>query len=127
MELSGKTFLVIGGAGLIGSHTVDLLLRQGVAKIIVFDNFARGRPDNLQNALLDDRCSIYPIGGDVLQTDILDSVFTSTKIDGVFHFAALWLLQSHDYPRSAFNTNVCLLYTSPSPRDATLSRMPSSA
>ena len=25
------------------------------------------------------------------------------------------------------NTNICLLYTSPSPRDATLSRMPSSA
>ena len=25
------------------------------------------------------------------------------------------------------HTNVCLLYTSPSPRDATLSRMPSSA
>ncbi len=110
MELRGKTFLVIGGGGLIGSHTVDLLLRQGVAKIIVFDNFVRGRPDNLQNALLDDRCSIYPIGGDILQTDILDSVFTSTKIDGVFHFAALWLLQCHDYPRSAFNTNVLGTY-----------------
>ena len=26
-----------------------------------------------------------------------------------------------------FKVNVCLLYTSPSPRDATLSRMPSSA
>ena len=29
-----------------------------------------------------------------------------TKIDGVFHLAALWLLQCHDYPRAAFNTNV---------------------
>ena len=28
---------------------------------------------------------------------------------------------------SLINTHVCLLYTSPSPRDATLSRMPSSA
>ena len=26
--------------------------------------------------------------------------------DGVFHFAALWLLQCHEYPRAAFNTNV---------------------
>ena len=26
-----------------------------------------------------------------------------------------------------FNSDICLLYTSPSPRDATLSRMPSSA
>ena len=29
--------------------------------------------------------------------------------------------------KSTFATNFCLLYTSPSPRDATLSRMPSSA
>ena len=26
--------------------------------------------------------------------------------DGVFHFAALWLLQCHDYPRAAFDVNV---------------------
>ena len=29
--------------------------------------------------------------------------------------------------RNSTNENICLLYTSPSPRDATLSRMPSSA
>ena len=34
---------------------------------------------------------------------------------------------SHMYLNNANNYNVCLLYTSPSPRDATLSRMPSSA
>ena len=26
--------------------------------------------------------------------------------DGVFHFAALWLLQCHEFPRSAFDVNV---------------------
>ena len=31
------------------------------------------------------------------------------------------------YNRSSANTNACLLYTSPSPRDGLLSRMPSSA
>jgi len=34
---------------------------------------------------------------------------------------------SDDYKLYALNPNGCLLYTSPSPRDATLSRMPSSA
>ncbi len=28
------------------------------------------------------------------------------KADGVFHFAALWLLQCHEFPRSAFDVNV---------------------
>ena len=28
------------------------------------------------------------------------------KIDGVFHFAALWLLQCHDFKCLAFNMNV---------------------
>ena len=42
------------------------------------------------------------------------------------------LLQAEDSPYSRFIMRVpgfgsCLLYTSPSPRDATLSRMPSSA
>ena len=36
MEINGKRFLVIGGAGLIGSHTVDALLKEKVEEIIVF-------------------------------------------------------------------------------------------
>lgn len=47
---------------------------------------------------------IYDVGGDVLQTDILESAIEGA--DGVFHLAALWLLQCHDYPRSAFDVNV---------------------
>ena len=104
MELNGKKLLVIGGAGLIGSHTVDKLLEQDVGEVIVYDNFARGRHENLASALRDPRARIYDVGGDILQTDILDSAMQG--VDGVFHFAALWLLQCHEYPRSAFNVNV---------------------
>ena len=39
MNISNKRFLVIGGAGLIGSHTIDLLLKEKVREIIIFDNF----------------------------------------------------------------------------------------
>ena len=42
MELSGKRFLVIGGAGLIGSHTVDALLHADADQVRVIDNFTRG-------------------------------------------------------------------------------------
>lgn len=106
MDIQGKNLLVIGGAGLIGSHTVDKLLEKDVGSITIYDNFTRGREENLANAFKDPRVSLYEVGGDILQTDILDSAMKQRKIDGVFHFAALWLLQCHDYPRSAFNTNV---------------------
>jgi len=104
MDIRGKRLLLIGGAGLIGSHTVDLLTQEDVGEIIVYDNFVRGTQENLAYALRDPRVKIYDIGGDVCQTDILDAAMKG--VDGVFHFAALWLLQCHEYPRAAFDVNV---------------------
>lgn len=104
MDLKGKKLVVIGGAGLIGSHTVDTLLNEDVKEIIVYDNFVRGTHGNLEEALKDPRVRIFEIGGDICQTDILNEAFKGA--DGVFHFAALWLLQCHEFPRSAFNVNV---------------------
>ena len=104
MDIRGKKLVVIGGAGLIGSHTVDALTREDVAEIVVYDNFVRGTEENLAGALRDDRVSIFEIGGDITQTDILSAALKGA--DGVFHFAALWLLQCHEYPRSAFDVNI---------------------
>lgn len=104
MNLQGKKTLVIGGAGLIGSHTVDRLLREDVASVVIYDNFARGTHENLAGALKDPRMSIFDVGGDITQTDILQAAMTDK--DCVFHFAALWLLQCHDYPRAAFDVNI---------------------
>jgi len=104
MDIRGKTFVVIGGAGLIGSHAVDQLVQQDVGKIVIYDNFVRGSVENLSGALKDPRVSIYEAGGDITQTDILDAALKDA--DGVFHFAALWLLQCHEFPRTAFQTNI---------------------
>ncbi|MEM6781592.1 MAG: NAD-dependent epimerase/dehydratase family protein [Pseudomonadota bacterium] len=104
MDIKGKKMVVIGGAGLIGSHTVDQLVKEDVSEIVVYDNFVRGTEGNLKNALKDPRVKVYEVGGDILQTDILESALKDA--DGVFHFAALWLLQCWDFPRSAFKTNI---------------------
>ena len=104
MDIRGKKLLVIGGAGLIGSHTVDALLKEDVGEVIVYDNFVRGRMENLAQARQDPRFKVHNIGGDILQTDILEAAMQS--VDGVFHLAALWLLQCHEFPRSAFEVNV---------------------
>lgn len=104
MDLSGKKVVVIGGAGLIGSHTVDQLTRTDVAEILIYDNFVRGQAKNVAGARKDPRVKIYDVGGDILQTDVLQAALDGA--DGVFHFAALWLLQCHDFPRSAFDVNI---------------------
>jgi UDP-glucose 4-epimerase len=104
MNTNGKRFLIIGGAGLIGSHTVDELLKEDVAEIRIYDNFSRGSEENLKDALKDPRVKIFELGGDLLHRDILDAAMNG--IDGVFHFAALWLLHCHEFPRSAFEVNI---------------------
>ena len=104
MDLIGKKVVVVGGGGLIGSHTVDLLCKEDVKEIIIYDNFFRGSEENLRDAFADTRVKIFGSGGDITQTDILLDALEGA--DCVFHFAALWLLQCHEYPRAAFDVNV---------------------
>jgi UDP-glucose 4-epimerase len=104
VDIRGKKIVVIGAAGLIGSHTVDQLTQEDVGEIIIYDNFVRGTHENLAGALRDPRVKIFEAGGDITQSDILRAAMEGA--DSVFHFAALWLLQCHEFPRAAFDVNV---------------------
>ena len=46
-DISGKRFLVTGGAGFIGSHIVEYLLTNGAGKVRVLDNLATGLQSNI--------------------------------------------------------------------------------
>lgn len=104
MELKDSKVLVIGGAGFIGSFVVSELLKESVSEVVVYDNFARGQKDYLIEQLKDSRCSIFPIGGDVREIDILDTAMQGK--DYVICLAAMWLLHCKDYPRTAFEVNI---------------------
>lgn len=103
-KLEDSRVLVIGGAGFIGSFVVSELLKQPVKEVIIYDNFARGKMENIRKSLEDSRCSIFPYGGDVREIDILDKAFEG--IDYVFHLSAMWLLHCKDFPRTAFDVNI---------------------
>ena len=102
MEISNSKILVIGGAGLIGSHIVEELVQEGVGRLVIFDNFTRGKLENIEYVLQDDRVEYYE--GDITHVDVLDYVVKG--VDYVFHLAALWLLHCHEFPRASFEVNI---------------------
>lgn len=104
MELDGSKILVIGGAGFIGSFVVSELLKENVSEVVIYDNFVRGKKSYLHEQLKDPRCSIFPIGGDIRDLDILDAAIKGK--DYVVSLAAMWLLHCKDFPRTAFEVNV---------------------
>jgi len=104
VKLDNSKVLVIGGAGFIGSFVVAELLKENVAEVIVYDNFARGKKDYLKESLNDSRCRLFPIGGDIREIDILNKAMEG--VDYVVCLAAMWLLHCKDFPRTAFDVNI---------------------
>lgn len=103
-DIKGAKVLIIGGAGFIGSHVVDELVKEDVTEIVIYDNFTRGSYENIAHNLRDPRVKLFELGGELLHKDLLDQAVKGK--DYVFHLAALWLLHCHDYPRSAFHVNI---------------------
>ncbi len=99
--------VVTGGAGFIGSHLVDRLVRDAWGEVVVMDNLRRGRLENIRGHVAAGRVEFR-------ETDIRDEAGLTRAMQGaevVFHLAAqssvMGAVSDLDY---SFTTNVVGTY-----------------
>lgn len=97
MKIPGNSFLITGGAGLMGSHIADRLVAGGAAKVILLDNFVRGGMHNIEHLLQNPQVQL--VRGDIRDLDLLMKL--AEGIDGLFHMAALRITACAVNPREA--------------------------
>ena len=86
-----KNILITGGAGFIGSHLVDCLLREGAWRVTIVDDFndfydPAIKRENIRESLADANCRL--VEADIRNIDALQGVFMETEFDVVAHLAA---------------------------------------
>lgn len=110
MSLKNKSVLVTGGAGFIGSHLVDRLIREEPERIAVVDNFFLGKESNLQEAQRD-----YPglrlYHQDASDYEKMKEIMEAEGVQVVFNLAVVPLPASLTQPRWSFEQNVNVALT----------------
>jgi UDP-glucose 4-epimerase len=96
--VSKYKFLVLGGAGYIGSHMCKMLAKHG-HEVVILDNLSTGYRTSVKYGML--------VVGDLSDINLLDSLFLEHSFDGVMHFAASSLVgESVVNPAKYYRNNV---------------------
>ena len=110
MSLKNKSVLVTGGAGFIGSHLVDRLIREEPERIAVVDNFFLGKESNLQEAQRD-YPSLKIYHQDASDYGKMKEILETEGVQVVFNLAVIPLPASLTQPRWSFEQNINVALT----------------
>ncbi len=105
MNLKNKSVLVTGGAGFIGSHLVDRLVKEKPSNIIVVDNFYLGKESNLRDARLNFP-SLKIVKMDCSDQKKMERLVKNEDVDVVFNLAVIPLPISLIEPCWVYRHNV---------------------
>ena len=102
-----STYLVTGGVGYIGSHTVAELLHPDTGKAVILDSLANSSAEALRRVeKITGRSPVFVLG-DIRDRQLLDRVFAEHAIDAVVHFAGLKAVgESVEQPLAYYDNNV---------------------
>jgi UDP-glucose 4-epimerase len=97
MNIEGSKILVTGGCGLIGSTTIDQILTESPAEVVIYDNLVRGSMHNVAEIMNDKRVRL--VKGDI--RDIEATRRVTEGMDAVIHMATLRITACAAEPREA--------------------------
>lgn len=98
MTARGARFFIVGGAGFIGSHFCDVLLREAaIEKVTIYDNLSSGREWHYRDHLSDPRFAVV-VG------EVEDGERLKTAMDG--HDVVIHLASNPDIARAAVDPAV---------------------
>lgn len=101
-DLGKARVLITGAASLVGSHTADLLLKEGVGEVLLLDNFAFGSLDAIAHLKDEPRARI--VRADLMR---LEELLAATEgVDAVVHLAAYMSLGFSNTPWQAIDVNL---------------------
>jgi UDP-glucose 4-epimerase len=110
MSLNGKSVLVTGGAGFIGSTLVDRIIQDDPKSLIVVDNFFLGSMTNLEPALIA-RPDLEVIRLDAADLSAMQDIVLRHSVDTIFDLAVVPLPTSLTYPSWTVLTNIGIATT----------------
>ena len=105
MSLKNKSVLVTGGAGFIGSHLVDRLIKEEPENLVVVDNFFLGKESNL-NGAKENYPNLKIYNQDAAEYNAMKKIIEENGTEVVFNLAIIPLPTSLIKPEWAFKENV---------------------
>ncbi|WP_149537498.1 NAD-dependent epimerase/dehydratase family protein [Siccirubricoccus phaeus] len=118
--IAGNSYLVTGGASLIGSHLADALLAAGAREVRLLDSLALGTPDMIAHLQAEPRVRL--VRGDILRlNEVIDA---AQGIDGIFALAGFLTLPMAENPPLGVAVNtIGVLHTLEAARIASCRRV----
>ncbi|HEV2666920.1 MAG TPA: GDP-mannose 4,6-dehydratase [Blastocatellia bacterium] len=105
LKLAGKSVLVTGGAGFIGSHLVDRIVREAPSNLVVADSLFLGKEENLSLAR-----QAFPslkfYRQDASDYEAMKRIISTEAVEAVFNLAVAPLPVSLENPRWAVENNI---------------------
>lgn len=99
MSRNSNNILVTGGAGYIGSHIVEQLVKRK-NKVVIYDNLVTG-----YRRLINKKAKF--IKGDIKNFNLLSKIIRDNKINSIIHLAAyLNIVESEKYKKRYYKNNV---------------------